>query len=206
MKERPAAGVHSGGILERAPRLCLHIRIPELVGGLRALSRVTWLAGEGQIADAVRASACLGHDALDVKWPVRRAAVGALPAELLQQILADLITGQFALLVFHPTDLWILQELSIEADYLLGESSNRSNPAEPPHPGQDVADARLQGGWKPAFGASAVVEAGGAVTSRALTASSATHAPLVQPLPHPLSPVEQLRCPYYLARGIVHDG
>src|SRR5260221_2372024 len=190
MKERPAAGVHSGGILERAPRLCLHIRIPELVGGLRALSRVTWLAGEGQIADAVRASACLGHDALDVKWPVRRAAVGALPAELLQQILADLITGQFALLVFHPTDLWILQELSIEADYLLGESSNRSKPAEPPHPGQDVADARLQGGWKPAFGASAVVEGGGAVTRRGLTGCLVGRGPRGPPASPPRPPAQ----------------
>src|SRR5260370_17119817 len=111
MKERPAAGVHRGGILERAPRVCLHARIPELVGGLRALGRVTGLAGEGQIADAVRASARLGHDVLDLQGHILRATVGALPAELLQQILADLITAQFALLVLPSADIWLLKNL-----------------------------------------------------------------------------------------------
>src|SRR5258706_7508256 len=147
MQERPAAGVHRSGILERAPRVRLYARIPELVGGLGALGRVTGLAGDGEVADAVRAASCLGHDVLDLQGHILRATVGAPPAELLQQILADLITGPFALLVFHFTDVRLLKKLCIEADQLLRDSANGSIPSQSRYPGQHIADARLQGGW-----------------------------------------------------------
>jgi hypothetical protein len=71
---------------------------------------------------------------LDLQRHVRRAAIGTAPVPLLQQVFTDLITRQFALLVFDPADLRVLERLSIETHQFLTEGGDRGEPAQPLHP------------------------------------------------------------------------
>jgi hypothetical protein len=115
--------------------------MPEFGSRHGALGIVAGGARDGQIAHAIGAASRLGHDVLDLQGHVRGPTVGTRPIELLQQIRTDLVTSQFALLVLGPRDLWILQELQVEADEFLRDRPDGRKPLEPVHPREDVTNA-----------------------------------------------------------------
>jgi hypothetical protein len=78
---------------------------------------------------------------LDLERHACRAAVGARAAKLLQQILANLVASQLALLILHSADFGMFQELGIEAHQLLRDCAHRGKAAEPGYPREHVADA-----------------------------------------------------------------
>jgi hypothetical protein len=76
--ERPARRSHRRRVAQWLPRLCLDVRMTELGGGARALGVMAGLAGEGEVAHPVGATANLGDDVLDLQRDIGRVAVGAL--------------------------------------------------------------------------------------------------------------------------------
>jgi hypothetical protein len=136
---------------------------------------VAAFTGDGEVADAVRPALAPWVDVLDLEWHVLLVAVGALPLELLQEVLAHLlilhvvevpvVTGQLALLVFDPADLRILLLLKVEAHQLLRQRRDRDEAHQPPHPGLHVRDPAFEAGREPTLPSRPVVEAGLAVAS-----------------------------------------
>lgn len=68
---------------------------------------------------------CLGPHMVNIQGNARSIAVDALAAELGQQVFADFVTGQRALLVFDTADFRVLHELGIKFDVLEGELRHR---------------------------------------------------------------------------------
>lgn len=92
--------------------------------------------------------------------PPGGSAVGTLPAPLVQQILANLVTLEFALLVLDAADFRILQGLRVEAMKHRGQAHDRGPAPQSRHPRRRGIDAVPQGRSEPACGLGAVVEAG----------------------------------------------
>jgi hypothetical protein len=119
----------------------LHIWVAELTCGLRPLGRVTRLAGNREVTYALGAAAHLGDDVLDLQRYARLAAVGTVMPPLLEEILAHLIVRQFPLLILHPTNLGMLQQLGVQLDQLLGNGASGCVPLETSEPCEDIAQA-----------------------------------------------------------------
>ena len=102
--------------------------------------------------------------------------------ELLQQVFADLISGESALLVFRPADLRVLHGLHIEPDQFLGQVGDGGQ-------GEEAADYRqggvhpvLEAGGQPPHRARAVVEPGSPVAQVGAPATAAEIRPLFEAL------------------------
>jgi hypothetical protein len=105
LKELPARRIDGGRSFQRRFRLGQdarqHVRllVQELLDESRALLDVTRLAGQGQVAHAMRAAACAAEDMFNLQGNIFRPAVGALPPTLLKQVFPHLVAHKFPLLV-----------------------------------------------------------------------------------------------------------
>ena len=118
----------------------------KLGGGASALGVVTGFAGDGQVRDAIRPIVDLGDDVFDLQDYVGRFAVRALPPKLFEQIFSNLLTLQRTLLVLDAPDLGILHLLRVEFHELEADGADWTPALQAIHPGERVADARLQRG------------------------------------------------------------
>src|SRR5262245_1174009 len=134
---------------------------------------------------------------------MRRCAVGALAPPFLQQIFSDLVARQFALLVLDATDLRILQELGIEFDQFKRERVDRTPAAYPRHPGERVADTRLQRGRQPATPPTTIEKPWLAIAGVAGATGAAAGAALIQPGFDLLAAVGELGGPHDLPTHVV---
>ena len=71
------------------------------------------------------------------------AAVGTLSLPLLQQIVAQFIAHQAALLIGDSLDLWLLHRLCIELDQFQADRAYGAELYQPRDPGEDVEDPAL---------------------------------------------------------------
>ena len=72
------------------------------------------------------ATACLGHEVLNLQGYARLLAVRAPVAPLEQQVLFDFIARQRAMLVGSSRDFGILQGLGVEACHLVRKRADRA--------------------------------------------------------------------------------
>src|SRR5262249_39699399 len=124
-----------------------------------------------------------------------RLTVGTAPPPLLQEVLTYFVACQLPLLVRHPPDLGLLQELGVEPDQLLGEGGDGGEPSRPSDPGHAVPETRFQRGREPPLRAAAVGET-----------APPQEAPHTQCRLNPRSPMVQLRRPDHLPCLVLHQG
>jgi hypothetical protein len=84
---------------------------------------------------------------LYLKWHVLLTAVGTTPVELLQHVLADLVSCQRTLLIRHACDFRILHTLGVKAPQFLRDGRNRTQPHEAPDPRHRGINPMLQA-WR----------------------------------------------------------
>lgn len=163
----PTDAVDGSGIFES--RFCVlgsgyyffsEVRIFDVIGVLLALLGVAGRASEGQVADAVGASQRFRKDMFDLEWRIFRTAIRAFAAVLLQQILANLVAVQRALLILDALYFGVIHQLGIEPDQFKRETIDRIDLAQPVDPSFDVVDARHQAWWHPTVRTGAVQKAG----------------------------------------------
>ena len=83
----------------------------------------------------------------DVRQPrrsIRFATVGTVSLPFFQHILSNLVTHQFALLVFDPGDCWMLEGVGIEARGFKMAFAERRSERYAVKPGGDVVNPALQ--------------------------------------------------------------
>ena len=134
----PANGVGSRGGLQPGV-YGLEVGEAEFLGGEVAFGLIAGVASQGEVLHSVAASAGAGDDVLGFEGHVGLAAIGALAAPFLEQVLADFVAQQGALLVFDSGDVGVFQSLGIEFDVFDGDGGSRGPPAEPLDPGQGAA-------------------------------------------------------------------
>ena len=116
---------------------------------------------------------CFGLDVFNLQRHVLGIAVRALAAPFLQQVLAQLVAEQGALLVLHSRDFRVLQGLHIKAHQLAAERANRRPTLDAPHPGHAGIDPVLQRGRQPArLFVAAIKKTRGAVAQLASAAAA----------------------------------
>jgi len=108
-------------------------------------------------------------------------------------------------LVLGTLDIGIVHRLRIELDYLLGESSYRTEAYDPMYPGLNVVDAAHEGWSEPAFGLLPVLKPGLPVPCLALPPVSTYSATVIQCRLNDVSSVLQLSSEYHFAGSIIDD-
>jgi hypothetical protein len=73
------------------------------------------MARQGEIAGAIGAPSCSGNNVLNFERDILHATVRALSIPLFEQIFPKLISTEAPLLILDARDLWIFQELCVEA-------------------------------------------------------------------------------------------
>jgi hypothetical protein len=136
---------------------------------------LTGQAGQGEVRRPVGPVAGLRLDRVEIKGNVLCPTVSTGPVPLFQQVLAQIVPGQGAALVFDTGNLWIFHLLHVKADQFAAQAGNRRPPLNLMDPGQGGIDPVLQGGRQPASGPGAIKEAWGAVTQ--IPTAPATHRP-----------------------------
>jgi hypothetical protein len=86
------------------------------------------------------------------------------------------------------------------------ESADLTPAAQAVHPGERVAEARLQRGGQPASATTAVEEPRGAIAGVTLAATATTHPALIEARFHLLTAMGQFRRPHHLPGRIVEEG
>ncbi len=107
--------VHRRRVLEWAFGLRLHLRVAELGGGLVPFLLVAGVTGQAEIADAVGAATTPGQDVIHFERGIHLAAIGTPVLVFDEQVGSGFPAGKRPLLILGARDLWILQELAIEA-------------------------------------------------------------------------------------------
>ena len=144
--QRPARGVDDGGILQRLPGVRQDfVAMSRIVGEevlyeALVLGLVARPTGQREVAHAVRATARLGVDVLDLQRHDYHVAIGACTAPILEQIFLDLE----ALLVLDARDLGVLQSLQVEAHQFAVNRRDRHPALQAPDPRQRNIRALLQ--------------------------------------------------------------
>src|SRR6186713_2764042 len=106
---------------------------------------------------------------LNFEGHITFAAVGALSVPLFEQILADFVAGERALLVLDATDFGVFQQLHIEFDPFKRDAGERQPARQADAPVQDVIEAAGQTGWQPARSTTSIVETRWAIAGMAST-------------------------------------
>src|SRR5262249_46687487 len=114
--ERPAGGVHRR-IPQRAFPRRLQLRDPNLGGGVSAFAAMPPFTGARQVPDRIGPLSIPGPHGLDLEGHLGALAVGARVAPRLEEIRAHLVARERALLIRHPADLGVLQQLGVELDH-----------------------------------------------------------------------------------------
>ena len=148
--QRPARGVHCCGIAQRCFRVsqdfgqAFFVFGQEVFDAVRGFFLVAALASQRQVGDSVAAALRLGPDVFDLQRHVFGIAVGALAMPFLQQVLAQLVAEQGALLVFHARDFRVLQRLHVKAHQFAAERGDGRPALDALHPGHAGIDPVLQ--------------------------------------------------------------
>jgi len=216
VEEGPAGGVDGCGIGQRLMQLPFDVLDPSRVfrkkglDGLAALLLVAGDAGEGEVADPVGAASSFGTDVIDVERNVLRIAVGALPAPLFEQVLAQLIAHKGAILVLGSRDLRVFDELHIEAHQFLNDRGDRSDLSQPSHCRGHRVDAVLKRWRNLAFRLMPVVESGSAIAQVGAAPPSAEAYALLEGLTDRSPTVFEFKQGHYSSDGgglvLAHDG
>src|SRR5260370_27458137 len=94
--------------------------------------------------------------------------VGPPASPFLEEVLADLISCQIALLILNACYFGMVHELRIELDQLHADLCDRAQTHQPPCPGKRIGHSALKRRRKPALWPSSVVEPGRTVPRFAL--------------------------------------
>ncbi len=154
-----AGGIHCRRIAQRGFRLCFHFRMSPLCRCPIAFLHIAVVAGEHEIGHAVGAASTLGQQVVDLKGNIGFAAIDTSIAVFHEHIRPDLPPHEFATLVVHSRDLWILEQLHIEADTFDIDARHRCPLAISACPAEHVAQTRAEAGWEPPLRTAPVLEA-----------------------------------------------
>jgi hypothetical protein len=149
----------------------------------------------------------MGHcdDVLDLQGHAGRTAVSTAPAPLCQQVLADLVAGERALLILHPRDFRVLHLLGIELDQFQADRLDRGQPAQAGDPGLHVGDPACQAGRQPTRRSMTILEAGGPVAGFAGAPRASQASSPIQGRFDQGTPMVQFGSPHNGAGRIVHQ-
>ena len=140
-----------------------------LLGQKRLRIRVALLlvaprTGQRQVAHTIRPLLRAGHDVVDLQRNLFGLTIETLSFPLFEQIFADFVAKQGALLVFHTLDLWILQALHVKTHRFHRNIRQRHPTPQPFSPLHHVLHTTFQTRGEPAFLSSAVQKARFAIT------------------------------------------
>src|SRR5262249_45018112 len=138
-----------------------------------------------------------GDDVLDLQRHSRGTTIDTGVMKLLQQVCPDFIACERSLLILNAAYLRMLQRLQIESDQLLADGPDGCDALQPLHPGEDILDAALQGGWQPALPSTAVQNPGPAVAGVPRSPRTATSAALGKACFHLQAPMGKFRRPQH---------
>ena len=143
---------------------------------------------------------------LDLERHVLGIAVGTGAVELLQEVFPDLIPGQGALLVFHPTDSRVLHHLHVEANQFHGHVRDRCQGAQAADHREGRIDPVLEAGGQPPFRTGSVVEPGSPVAQVGAPATATEVRPLFEALADGVPTVKQFAQPKGVPDRSGHPG
>src|SRR5947209_4792934 len=121
LEERPSGRVHGSSISQGLFGPRLYLGMAEFCRCLAAFLLVTWHTGQRQVGHTITAASRLWHNMFHFERHLVYATIGTRPLELLQQIRADFISTQFAVLVRTAADGWVHELLHIEPYQLHAE-------------------------------------------------------------------------------------
>ena len=177
----------------------------ELFNEVRSLRVIARLAGERQVADPMGSTPRAAEDVFHFERNVGRPAVGAGPPPFFEQVLAHLITREFALLVLHPFDLRVLHEVHIKLHHLHADCFEGAGTQQAARPGERVGDAAFQGRREPALPSRSILEAGCAVARFASASRLADSPAIIECLFDGISPVLEFGSPDHFASRVIDE-
>ena len=210
--EHPARGVHGGSVPKWGFRLGENagktdgVALEEHADILHPLFPVARLTGETYVADAICAAPGTTHKVFDLQGHVFGIAVSTPAPPLFQEVLAYLISCQFALLILDACYLGMVHELRIELDQLHADLGDRAHAHQPPCPGERRGHPALKRRRKPALWPPSVVEPGRTVARFALPSPAANSPPSMQGVLDLLPAMREFRGENHLAILIVDEG
>lgn len=177
--ELEASGIHDGCSLQGS--LCLGEYPPkpfrgiaeEVLDGQGSFGLIARFAAQREIADPVRTAKSLWPDVLDLQRYALGAAVGAGASPLFEEVLADLVSGECALLVLGRGQVASgTHGMDVEGDAFDVDLGNGEQTTETGCEAEDCVDAVPQRRGQPSFVSGAVVESRLAVTEIGRSASA----------------------------------
>src|SRR5258708_18207133 len=135
-----SSGIDRRCITERHFGLFLDLRMSPFGGSLIPLLLIAAVTGQRQIRDAVGPAPAAGSDVVYFKWRLHLPTIGAPVLILEKQIGSRLPPGQFAVLVVHPLDFRVLEQVRVEAHPLDLDAADGRPLSQAIGPGEDVAD------------------------------------------------------------------
>jgi hypothetical protein len=132
------------------------------------------------------------NDVVQVQRHARDAAIGAVPAVLLQHVFPHLAASERAALVLDAGDLRVLHQLHVEANTLDGNAGERGEAAQLFDPGHAGVDAVLQARGQPPLRPPPVVEPWLPITQIAVPAPAPEASARCQDLADLPAPVRKL--------------
>ncbi len=154
--QRPTRGINGRRVAQRPLGLGRNGAQPlgvlgqEVFDAARALFLVAAGAGQRQVGGAVAAAQGLGLNVFNLQREILGAAVGALALPFLQQVLAQLVAKQRALLVLDAIDFRVLQRLRVKAHELRADGAHRCPALQALDPGHGRVHAVLKRRRQPA--------------------------------------------------------
>jgi len=135
-----SAGIDRRCIAQRHFGLLLDLRMPPFGGCLIPFLLIAAVTGQRQIRDTVGPATAAGPDMVYFKGRLPLPTIGASVLILEQQIGSHLPPGQFAVLVFHPLDFRVLEQVRVEAHLLDLDAADGRPASEAIGPRDEVFD------------------------------------------------------------------